>query len=92
MTITVSSVIVIALGTLVFGVFIGTLATYYIMRKKALKQQWPHQSDGIYDVVTNLGAVNRTFEMEENTAYGPITKYSIEENAAYDIVPARNNI
>ena len=87
MSITVSSVIVIALSTLVFGAFIGTLATYYIMRKKVLKQQWQQQSDGMYDVVTNLGAINKTFEMEDNTAYGPLRKHSMEENA---YVPARN--
>ena len=76
-SVTVSSVIVIALSTLVLGVFIGTLATYYIMRKKVLKQQWQQQSDGMYDVVTNLGAINNTFEMEDNTAYGPLRKYSM---------------
>ena len=52
-----------------------------------LKQQWQQQSDGMYDVVTNLGAINKTFEMEDNTAYGPLRKHSMEENA---YVPARN--
>ena len=82
MSTTVSLVTVFALGFLVLGAFIGILATYYIMRKKVLKQQLHQQSDGIYDVVTNLGAINRTFEMEDNTAYGPIRKYSMEENRA----------
>ena len=59
------------------------------MKRNALKQlQRQQQLTGNYEVVTNLSAINGTFEMEGNIAYGPIREYSIEENAAY--ISARN--
>ena len=71
-SITTSSVIVTALATLIVGVAIGSITTYHIMKRKALRQQWKQQQmDGTYEVVANVGAINRTFEMEENVAYGP---------------------
>lgn len=60
------------------------LITYHIMKKRALQQQWQQQMYKTYDVVANVGAINRVaIETEGNIAYGPIRKYSMEENAAY---------
>ena len=82
--VTTISVIITALGTLVIGAFLASFITYRVMKRRALTQQWQQQLPGNYDdVVPNLGVVNRSFEMEGNIAYGPIRKYSMEENAAY---------
>lgn len=67
----------------VLGAFIGSLVTHYIMKKRELKKTWQQQLESNYDVVANLGAINRSFDIEENVAYGPLRKYSMEENSAY---------
>ena len=87
-TVTTSSVIVSTLVCLFLGALSGSLMTYKIMKRTALRQQWQQQVDGNYDVVANLGAINHSFEMEGNAAYGPLKPVSMEDNVAYR--PVRN--
>ena len=81
-TVTTISVIITSLSTLTLGVFIGSLVTYHIMKKRALyklNEQLQSEMDGNYAVVANLGAINMGFDMKDNDAYGPVRRQSSGE-------------